>query len=175
MTTDYFSVFDLPRRLTLDTSDLQQRFYERSRVNHPDRFAGKSVIEQQRALDVTSSLNDGYRVLRDPVQRAEYLLKLEGFDNAQQRGKDVPPELLDEVFELNMMLEDAASNKSELEDARCRFEQMLHRADCDLESEFRHYDSSPDRSVLTVIRAILNRRRYIQNLLRDVGKALASS
>jgi molecular chaperone HscB len=84
----------------------------------------------------------------------------------------VPPELLDEVFELNMMLEDAANNRAELEDARVRFEQMLHRVDCDLESEFKHYDYTPDPSVLSVIRAILNRRRYIQNLLRDVGKAL---
>lgn len=175
MTTDYFTVFDLPRRLTLDTSDLQKRFYDKSRENHPDRFATKSAMEQQRALDVTSSLNDGYRVLRDPVQRAEYLLKLEGFDIGQQRSKDVPPELLDEVFELNMMLEDAASNRSELEDAKVRFEQMLHRVDCDLESEFKHYDSGPDPSVLSVIRAILNRRRYIQNLLRDVSKALASA
>jgi molecular chaperone HscB len=175
MTTDYFSVFDLPRRLTLDTSDLQKRFYDRSRESHPDRFATKSAFEQQRALDVTSSLNDGYRVLRDPVQRAEYLLKLEGFDVSQQRGKDVPPELLDEVFELNMMLEDAASNKSELQDAKARFEGMLHRADCELEHEFGHYDSSPDASVLSVIRTILNRRRYIRNLLRDVDKALASS
>lgn len=170
--SDYFAVFELPRRLTLDTSELQKRFYDKSRENHPDRFATKSAVEQQRALDVTSSLNDGYRILRDPVQRAEYLLKLEGFDIGQQRSKDVPPELLDEVFELNMMLEDASHNRSELEDARARFEQMLHRVDCDLESEFKHYDYSPDQSVLSVIRSILNRRRYIQNLLRDVNKAL---
>ena len=174
MTTDYFSVFELPRRLTLDTNELQKRFYDKSRQNHPDRFATASSVLQQQALDITSSLNDGYRVLRDPVQRAEYLLRLEGFDIGQQRSKDVPPELLDEVFELNMMLEDAASNKSELEDARVRFEQMLHRVDCDLESEFKHYDYTPDPSVLSVIRGILNRRRYIQNLLRDVGKALSS-
>jgi molecular chaperone HscB len=52
--SDYFSVFELPRRLTLDTSELQKRFYDKTRENHPDRFATKSAMEQHRALDVTS-------------------------------------------------------------------------------------------------------------------------
>ena len=52
-------------------------------------------------------LNDGYRVLRDPIKRAEYLLAQEGFDIGEQRSKNVPPELLEEVFELNMLLEEA--------------------------------------------------------------------
>lgn len=173
MTTDYFAVYEIPRRLTLDTAELQQKFYSKSREWHPDRFATGSPLEQSRALDMTSTLNDAYRVLRDPLQRAEYLLSLEGFDIGEQRSNNVPPELLEEVFELNMMLEDVADNRSELESARARFAKMLHQVDCDLESEFRHYDSDPDRSVLSVIRTILNRRRYIQNLLRDVDKALA--
>jgi molecular chaperone HscB len=173
MTTDYFAVYELPRRLTLDTTELQKKFYAKSREWHPDRFVTAPPLEQNRALDMTSALNDGYRTLRDPVQRAEYLLSLEGFDIARQRSSNVPPELLEEVFELNMMLEDAAGNRSELESARARFAKMLHQVDCDLESEFRHYDADPDRSVLSVIRSILNRRRYIENLLRDVDKALA--
>ena len=173
MSTDYFSVYELPRRLGLDTAELQQKFYAKSREWHPDRFATAPAAEQNRALDMTSALNDGYRTLRDPISRAEYLLGLEGVDIGDQRSKNVPPELLEEVFELNMMLEDVADNRSELESARTRFTRMLHQVDCDLESEFRHYDTDPDRSVLTVIRAILNRRRYIQNLLRDVDKALA--
>jgi molecular chaperone HscB len=172
--SDYFAVFELPRKLTLDPSELQQRFYSKTREWHPDRFGAAPADEQNRALEITSTLNDGYRTLRDPVGRAEYLLKLEGMDLGQQRSQNVPPELLEEVFELNMMLEDATHNREELTTARDRFAAMLERVDCDLLSEFAHYDFSPDKSVLTVIRAILNRRRYIQNLLRDVDKALAS-
>jgi len=171
--SDFFTVFDLPRTLKIDPAELQKRFYAKTREWHPDRFANRPAVEQQKALDTTSSLNDGYRVLRDPVQRAEYLLKLEGFDIGQQRSKDVPPELLEEVFELNMMLEDVADNRTELIEARERFRTMLHRVDCDLVREFDVYEADRDRSVLSVIRSILNRRRYIENLLRDVEKALA--
>ena len=54
----------------------------------------------------------------DPIARAEYLLKLEGFDIGEQTTKDVPPELLEEVFELNMALEEA--DVEQLESARQR-------------------------------------------------------
>jgi molecular chaperone HscB len=174
---DYFAVFRLDRRLKIDESALQRRFYELSRQYHPDRFAGRPAREQEYALEMTALLNDAYRVLRDPVQRAEYLLKREGFDIGEGRSNNVPPELLEEVFDLNMMLEELRggdeSTRPQLEGEQQRFRRMLERVDCDLDSEFAVYDSDPDKSVLTVIRTILNRRRYIQNLVREVDRALA--
>ena len=65
----------------------------------------------------------------DPVERAEYLLTLEGFDIGEQRSKDVPPELLEEVFELNMALEEMRggddSARPQLEQAEKNFASML--------------------------------------------------
>lgn len=169
---DYFELFDLPQTLIIDEADLQRKFYELSRRHHPDRFAGRSAEEQQQALDMTALLNDAYRTLRDPLKRAEYVLGKEGFDIGEQRSKDVPPELLEEVFELNMMLE-ASPDRAELEAARSRFASMQKDVDDRLEEEFKNYSRRGDRSVLASIRGLLNRRRYIQNLLRDVEKALA--
>jgi len=79
---DYFAFFGLPQKLTLSTSDLQTRFYSLSRQFHPDRFARRAPAEQEYALNATAFLNDAYRVLRDPIQRAEYLLAAKGFDTA---------------------------------------------------------------------------------------------
>ena len=50
-----------------------------------------------------------------PFKRAEYLLAQEGFDIGEQRSKDVPPELLEEVFELNMLLEETPERESSSE------------------------------------------------------------
>jgi molecular chaperone HscB len=172
LSQDYFSFFGIPRQLSLDLTDLQSRFYALSREFHPDRYARGSAAEQQYALDATALLNDGYRVLRDPLKRAEYLLSQEGFDIGEQRSKDVPPELLEEVFELNMLLEETP-DRAELEQARGKFQQMQSDTDTELEQLFGQYDSSGDRNVLQNIRGVLNRRRYIQNLVRDVEKALA--
>jgi len=168
---DYYAVFGLDRKLTIDESSLQHKFYELSRQFHPDRFATAPTEQQQYALDFTALLNDGYRVLRDPIKRAEYLLKREGFDIGEQRSKDVPPELLDEVFELNLMLE-SAPDKQELESSQQRFRGMQAETDSELRGFAEKYDVTQERNILGAIRGLLNRRRYIQNLVRDVEKAL---
>ena len=125
-----------------------------SRQWHPDLFARKSAAEQQTALDQTALLNDAYRTLRDPVRRAEYFI---GPDEKQSAP---PPELLEEVFELNMVIEEG--QRIELEVHAKRFSDMLEAADAELATA-----ADPDQ-----IRSILNRRKYIQNLVRDVKKVL---
>ena len=170
---DYFAFLGLPQKLTVSTTDLQTRFYALSRQFHPDRFARRAPAEQEYALNATALLNDAYRVLKDPIQRAEYLLAAKGFDIGEQRSNDVPPELLEEVFELNMLLEETP-DREELDRARAKFLRMLSENDAQLQALFQKYDASgDDQTVLQTIRGALNRRRYIQNLVRDVEKALA--
>jgi molecular chaperone HscB len=181
LSRNFFQFFGLDQKLCVDAETLQKRFYELSRQWHPDRFSRKSASEQAEALDATSILNDAYRTLRDPVKRAEYLLKEEGFPIGEQRSKDVPPELLEEVFELNMMLEELKIGDSEargqLQTAQANFVKLQGEVDRQLESLFAKYDaagpeSETARQALNEIRGLLNRRRYIDNLLRDVDRAL---
>jgi len=178
---NFYEFFGIDRKLTLDNAALQKRFYELSRNWHPDRFSRKSVDEQAQALEATAVLNDGYRTLRDPVKRAEYLLTEEGFPIGEQRSKDVPPELLEEVFELNMMLEELRSGddsaRPQLESAKGNFLKLRADVDGELENLFSKYDASDAQSetakqALHDIRGVLNRRRYIENLIRDVDRAL---
>jgi molecular chaperone HscB len=177
--TEYFELLGIPRSLNLSLEDLQKRYYELSRQLHPDRFMQKPEAERQRALDLSSTLNDAYRTLRDPVKRAMYLLAQEGFEIAEQRSKDVPPELLEEVFELNMALEELRggdeSARGQLESARANFTGMLGSVDAELGKLFEHYDAAPSRDALAPIRGVLNRRKYIQNLVNEVEKELSAT
>src|SRR5262245_40616997 len=129
----YFDAFGLEPRLALDGDDLKKRFYERSRQWHPDRFTRASPEQRQEALDMTALLNDAFRTLRDPVARAEYFLKQNGIE----LSKDAPPELLEEVFELNMALEELRggdeSARPQLESAEQRFSEMLKQTDTKLQ------------------------------------------
>ncbi len=174
---NYFDFFELPPHLNLDAAELEKRFYALSRRLHPDVFARRSEREQRYSLDATAVLNDGYRALRDPINRAEYLLKESGFDIGEQKSNPVPPELLEEVFELNMALEDLRSGDSDaapqLEDARTKFVAMREHIDRDLSAKFAAYDESESRELLTEIRGVLNRRRYVRNLVNEVEKALS--
>lgn len=167
---EYYALFGLAPKLNFDLKDLERRFYALSRKLHPDMHP----LDQQQALDATAELNDAYRTLRDPIRRAEYLLRQNGFDIGEQGSKNVPPELLEEVFELNMALENSPS-RDDLEDARGKFTGFRDEVDQELAAKFDEYDRSGEKSVLADIRGLLNRRRYIRNLVNQVEQELAAA
>src|SRR5438552_8860918 len=102
---DYFSFFGLPRKLTIESSDLEQRFRALSRQFHPDYFYNAPPAERRASLERSSYLNDAYRTLKQPVSRVGYLLELEGLGTTGNASKEAPPALLEEVFALNEELD----------------------------------------------------------------------
>ncbi len=179
---NYFEFFGLHCHLALNLDHLQKQFYSLSRLLHPDRYTRRSEQEKHYSLQASSILNDAYRVLRDPIRRSEYVLKEAGFEIGEQRSKDVPPELLEEVFELNMALDELRMGDTEvlpqLDEMRQRFLDLQGEIDGELAIQFLRHDSQSDdasrRQVLAGIRSILNRRRYIHNLVDEVDKQLTS-
>src|ERR1700736_3420598 len=127
---DYYTFFGLPPKLNLDVKALERSFYELSRKLHPDLNARASSQEQEWSMEQSSLLNDAYRTLKDPIKRTQYLLHLEGVELEEQsksateqaratgatKKQIVPPDLLEEVFELNMQLEELRANKKMGED-----------------------------------------------------------
>lgn len=201
--SNYFEFFDLPAKLQIDTVSLEQRFYALSRRLHPDRFASKPAAEQEAALAESSLLNDAYRTLKDPILRTQYLLKLEGVeleeqskaatDAARTSGKQkkqvVPPELLEEVFELNMQLaemraanemgEDEPELRRDLMTAKDAFDAKMVEKQAELEQLWAVWDAgldADDEAAKTRAKdamvALLNKRSYLRNLVRDVNEAL---
>src|ERR1700752_4928757 len=146
---DYFTFFDLPRKLELDTTKLEKEFYALSRRLHPDVFARANDQERAWSLEQSSMLNDAYRILKDPIKRTEYLLRLEGIELEEQskqatekaretgelKKQVVPPDLLEEVFELNMHLEELRAQKKLGEDDPALLEE-IGKAKLSLEEKY---------------------------------------
>ncbi len=176
--TDYFRFFGLERKLSIDPAALQERYYRLSRQVHPDHFQNGTPNERRFSLDATAILNDAYRTLRDPVARAEYFLKEEGLEAADRKSKRVPPELLEEVFEVNMALEELrggeVSVRSGLEAALGKFRAWCGEIDGEIGVFFAEYDRQRDRDVLMKIRNLLDRRSFISNLIGEVEEGLES-
>jgi molecular chaperone HscB len=199
----YFAMFSLPRKLTIDTIALERDFYKLSRQLHPDLYARKGAEEQAWSLRQSSLLNDAYRTLKDPVARTAYLLKLEGVrvedENTEVRETDtrdlqarqnrVPADLLEEVFELNMQLEEMRANlkmgeddptlRGDLERAQVQFKEMLAVVDEDLGRAWASWDAALDADDAAAkskqkdaMVALLDRRSYLRNLLREVEAVL---
>jgi molecular chaperone HscB len=206
---DYFTYFGLPRKLTLDVSALEKDFYELSRKLHPDLNARAGSQEQEWSLQQSSLLNDAYRTLKDPIKRTQYLLKLEGVELEEQsksateqaratgemKKQIVPPDLLEEVFELNIQLEELRMQKKMGEDDPALIEEVgrqkleLEEKDEALLRELqghwkmwdgmiqREHNGQPvseeeRRQARNRMVDLLNRRNYIRNLVRDVNEVL---
>jgi molecular chaperone HscB len=187
---DYFSLFGLPRKLWIEMPTLEKKFLELSWKLHPDKFVNASPADQELSLKGSSELNDAYRVLRDPVARIEYLLELEGMRKEGEHKQQAPPELLEEVFELNESLDelregkasggDLGSLKHRLESAEKNFQQKLSEVDAQLQETAQQWDAAIDanasdtdrKGILVRLNELLNRRSYIRNLVANVQKEL---
>ncbi len=190
---DYFSVFGLAPRLKIDLAALEQEFHRLSRRLHPDRFARASESEKEWSLADTALLNDAYRTLKDPLRRTEYMLKLQGAEmgaaSADEKDREnpsrVPTDLLEEVFDLNMQLEEMCMAKKmgqedpELKEgllkAKEKFEELVDAVDRDLRAEWAIWDAG-DAAVRQTAQhamvALIDRRKYLSNLVRDVTEIL---
>ena len=208
---DYFTFFALPRKLTIDVPALEKDFYELSRKLHPDLNAQAGSQEREWSLQQSSLLNDAHRTLKDPIKRTEYLLKLEGVELEEQsktatekarstgevKKQIVPPELLAEVFDLNMQLEELRMHKKMGEDDPALIEEignqkhdleekqeaLLHELQgrwkvwdgmIQRESNGQPVSDEERRQERDKMVDVLNRRNYIRNLVRDVNEVLES-
>jgi molecular chaperone HscB len=195
----YFSFFGLPRRLNVDLAALEKEFYRLTRRLHPDVYARASAQEQAWSLEQSSVLNDAYRTLKDPILRTRYLLGLEGVQLEEQsasateaaraggteKKQVVPPELLEEVFELNMQLQqlkmgdDDPEMRAELTAQKTNLENKLTAMGAELSGYWNSWDAvsvsgneAERQKVRDQMVDLLNRRNYIRNLVRDVNEAL---
>ncbi len=107
--TDPFSALGVAPRYDLDLGALERQHRELSRALHPDRYVGRSASERREALGRAIAVNDAWRVLRDPVGRAEALLEKLGM--AAQRAPEAAPEFLAEMLEEREILAEASARK----------------------------------------------------------------
>jgi molecular chaperone HscB len=188
--SDYFAMFEIPRKLKLEMGTLEQKFLQLSWKLHPDNFVNATAEEREISLKRSSELNDAYRTLRDPVARVEYLLSIEGMRKEGTTKQQAPANLLEEVFELNESLDelrearesggDTGVLKLRLEAAEKNFQEKLTEVDEQLRASAREWDKNLEakgddasrQKVMAQLNELLNRRSYIRNLVVNVQKEL---
>jgi molecular chaperone HscB len=187
--TDYFTCLGFPRRLTIDPQQLEAKFYEMSRAFHPDFYQGKSDTEQAISLSNAATLNTAYRTLRDPLQRAEYLLDLEA-GSVKDIRTSPPSDLFEEILELQETLDEYRETergspkeqtlRAKLGAERAALEQRQQDMETQLLQLFREWDAlqdaheASDRSraerdrILKRMRDLLSNRTYVKNIVNDL-------
>jgi len=186
---DHFEVFGLPRRLGIDAAELQRKFYELSRCGHPDFHQGAPPERQAEILEASARLNAAYRALRDPIGRIEYLVRLdEGRDTRE--GATVkpkaPPELLEEMFEIQESLQEAQSSSqpgglqagarvtlaAHRERLLARHQEEEHRLLGPLSEAWDSGGAAERAEVITAFKEALAARAYLRTVIDDIDEAL---
>jgi molecular chaperone HscB len=191
---DYFTCFGFPRRLSINQQKLETKFYELSRAFHPDFYQNKSDAEQTISLGNSAMLNTAYRTLRDPIQRAEYLLDLEA-GSVKEIRTTPPADLFEEILELQDILDEfrasdrtsgaAAALRTQLQSERATLEQRQRDMEAQIQQLFGRWDALQDRGeateqaraerdrILKEMRDILSNRTYVKNIVNDLVATIA--
>lgn len=188
---DYFSCFQLPRLLNIDEATLEQTFYELSRTFHPDFYSTKDESEKAISLGNSAFLNTGYRTLKNPIQRAEYLIRLEA-GAAKDIRSNPPADLFEEVLELQEDLEtfrqltpqgpspDLDALRKKLQDEREHLEKREIEMEAALQEKFKEWDQLQTQAsfpaeareeknkILREMQEILSNRTYVRNMVTDL-------
>jgi molecular chaperone HscB len=186
MTSDYFEVFGLPRKLQVDPDALQRRFYELSRRYHPDFHQGADAAAQSQALESSALVNRAYRALRDPVARVEYLIALEEGREVREETSarpKAPMDLLEEMLEVQEALEEAKAagltdeTTGRLRAERERLEDRRKAEEDALIATHAEWDAAVDagadrRPLLARFKQRLAARAYLRTVIDDLTQAL---
>lgn len=194
---DYFTCLGLPRLLNIELEVLQNKFYAMSRTFHPDFYQNKTDAERNISLGNSALLNTAYRTLKDPLQRAEYLLRLEA-GSAKDIRSSPPADLFEEILSLQEALEEYQATSAEddpparealrakLAAERAALERRQADMDKQLSALFARWDrlqqaqpGSPDghrtdrETVLKEMRELLSNRTYLRNIVGDLTAKMA--
>ena len=101
---NYFEIFDVPVAVDVDINRVNQIYRELQKAVHPDRFASDSEQARRIAMQQTSLVNQAFQTLKDPVARAQYILKLEGMDINAETDTTMDAEFLMEQMEFRESL-----------------------------------------------------------------------
>jgi molecular chaperone HscB len=181
-----FAVFDLPRRLQIDTAALEKAYHDLGRQLHPDRFSAAPVRVREASLRATALLTRAYRTLRDPIKRAAYWLELSGAKLADQK-QQVSPQMADLVFDVQEELSELKASEADgsgPEESRNLVRRreievagLIEQVAAELGETFASLDRDeelPSAEDISRLKVLLADNAYLGTLLRDIHRALDS-
>jgi len=170
LSTDFFSLFALPRSFRLAAAQLDRAYVELQASVHPDRFAAADDSARRLAMQWSTRVNEAYQTLKKPLARAKYLLHLAAHDVADENNTLMPADFLIEQLEWREAVAEAraAGDHHELE-------HMHHRLQRELSSRYDELgDLFDERQDFVEAADRVRRLMFIEKLLADLDEAMAA-
>lgn len=167
---NYFELFELPVRFTLDLQVLGERFRALQQQFHPDRFAGTSEQEQRIAVQYSALVNQAYTALRNPLQRSLYLLELTGMTAEDVAAQKVDGGFLMEQLELREKLETIDN----MVDPETFLDHLLQEIAVDIKSHQNEFEQAYEAQVSEAAAMACVKIQYLEKLLFEAEQVESS-
>ncbi len=164
---DFFRLFNLPIRFEIDSAKLDQRYRALQTQVHPDKFAHLSESERRLSVQWATRVNEGYQTLRNPLNRARYLLALHGVDTQEESNTSMPTDFLMQQMEWREALEEARQAKDNA--ALGELEQRMLHTKRGLEEKLAHdLDDTLDYAAAS---GIVRKLKFLGRFAEEIGSA----
>ena len=165
--SQYFTLFQLEPAFDIDAENLEQTYRALAARFHPDKFASASAFEQKQAVMMSPTINDAYRTLKNPIDRAAYLLKTQGIDADAPEHTSFAPDFLIQQMEWRETLMEARaeSDLKTLENLNDEIRAEQEKLFCDLKQSFarQDYDTAAQQ---------VRQGRFLDKLRNEISSAL---
>jgi molecular chaperone HscB len=161
---NHFELFGLAPAYALDAESLERSYREIQSSIHPDRHAQAGDAQRRASMQWTTRVNEAYRTLKSPLQRARYLLEMNGIDLQVETDTRMPPDFLQRQLELREALEEAAAPES-----LDRLMQDVRGQKARLEAEIgRLLDRDRDYAAAA---AEVRKLMFLEKMVEEIGQA----
>jgi molecular chaperone HscB len=165
---NHFELLGLPVHFAVDAARLERGYRDLQSQVHPDRFAAATEAERRVAMQWATRANEAYRTLRDPLERARYLLQLRGYDTEEETNTSMPADFLMQQMEWREAVDGArdAADVRELErlrgDIRKSRDEMLRMLERALDADANFVAGC----------SLVRKLRFLEKLEAEIDSAL---
>lgn len=164
---NFFELFQLTPGFDLNIQQLSDRYRELQREYHPDRHAHKGEREQRLAVQATAHLNEAFDTLKQPLKRAQYLLKLRGVETGEETRQQLPGAFLMQQMELREALFEAGDAADPFAELEC-----LESEARSLETEqYSQFNAALAANDLTTAEIAIRKLQFVNKLIKEIEAA----
>ncbi len=174
--TNYFELYQLPISFHPDAAKVKAKFYELSRLHHPDRFAQASAEERNESLRMAALNNDAYKTLNNPDKTISYILKLNGLLEDEEKY-NLPASFLMEIMDLNELLSEYEAEPTNVNlgtQVANTLESQLNQWEQDVLRLTDKFDASQqNKELLLQIKDYYFRKKYLLRIQERINRFAA--
>lgn len=170
LTCDFFQLFDLPVSFEVDIDLMQQRYTDLQKAVHPDKFVNASAQEKRISMQQTSRINEALNTLKQPVDRALYLLKLKGMDINFENETTMDSSFLMEQMEMR----EALSEVHEKDDPLAELDRVGEKIKLKTKDMMNNFSSCYESDRLDEARELIRKMQFMQKAKKEINDLSAA-